>query len=82
MKKKSMRERVVGEETFSAMPDPSLAGQVNMNELRQLFELAPFSIGMFDRPFRYLSIHQTLADLNGLSREGYYSKYMREIVPT
>ena len=34
----------MGEETFNAMPDPPLAGQLNMNELQQLFELAPFGI--------------------------------------
>ena len=58
----------MGEETFNAMPDPPLAGQLNMNELQQLFELAPFGIGVFDRHFRCRSVNQTLADLNGLPR--------------
>ncbi|MCP3292174.1 PAS domain-containing protein, partial [Aeromonas hydrophila] len=72
----------MGEETFNAMPDPPLAGQLNMNELQQLFELAPFGIGVFDRHFRCRSVNQTLADLNGLSREEHYGRYLREIVPT
>lgn len=49
----------MGEETFNAMPDPPLAGQLNMNELQQLFELAPFGIGVFDRHFRCRSVNQT-----------------------
>ncbi|MGY3892482.1 sensor domain-containing protein [Aeromonas enterica] len=72
----------MGEETFNAMPDPPIAGQLNVNELQQLFELAPFGIGVFDRHFRCRGINQTLADLNGLSREDHYGKYLREIVPT
>ncbi len=64
----------MGEETFNAMPDPPLAGQLNMNELQQLFELAPFGIGVFDRHFRCRSVNQTLADLNGLSREEHYGR--------
>lgn len=72
----------MGEDTFNAMPDPPLAGQLNMNELQQLFELAPFGIGVFDRHFRCRSVNQTLADLNGLSREEHYGRYLREIVPT
>ena len=70
------------EETSESMPDPPTQGQLNPNELQQLFELAPFGIGVFDRYFRCRSVNQTLADINGLSREDHYGKYLRDIVPT
>lgn len=70
------------EETSESMPDPPTPGQLNPNELQQLFELAPFGIGVFDRYFRCRSVNQTLADINGLSREDHYGKYLRDIVPT
>lgn len=71
----------MGKELFDAMPDPPQAGQLSVNELQQLFELAPFGIGIFDRHFRCRSVNQTLADLNGLSREEHYGHTLREIVP-
>ncbi|VFB08320.1 GGDEF/EAL domain-containing protein [Aeromonas salmonicida] len=70
------------EETSESMPDPPTPGQLNPNELQQLFELAPFGIGVFDRYFRCRSVNQMLADINGLSREDHYGKYLRDIVPT
>lgn len=70
------------EETSEFMPASPKTGHMNPNELQQLFELAPFGIGVFDRHFRCRSVNQTLADINGFSREDHYGKYLREIVPT
>ncbi|MGY3941749.1 sensor domain-containing protein [Aeromonas tecta] len=60
---------------------PLLSGQLSSNALQQLFELAPFGIGVFDSEFRCRGVNATFAELNGLPQADLLGKSLLEINP-
>lgn len=60
---------------------PLLSGQLSSHALQQLFELAPFGIGVFDSEFRCRGVNATFAELNGLSQAELLGKRLLEINP-
>lgn len=60
---------------------PLPASQLSPYELQQIFDLAPFGIGVFDREFRCRGVNPTLAEFNGLPQMEHVGKCLREIVP-
>ena len=45
-----------------------LSGPLSLHEWQQLFELAPFGIGVFDRDFRCRCVNGIFTELSGLAQ--------------
>ncbi|MBV7415697.1 bifunctional diguanylate cyclase/phosphodiesterase [Aeromonas sp. sif2433] len=63
-----------------SVQDPCLP-QLSLHELQQLFDLAPFGIGVFDRELRCRSVNGTFAEIHGLPLAELLGKSLLEINP-
>ena len=58
-----------------------LSGPLSLHEWQQLFELAPFGIGVFDREFRCRGVNGIFTELSGLAQEDHLGKTLFDITP-
>ena len=59
-----------------------LSGPLSLHEWQQLFELAPFGIGVFDRDFRCRGVNGIFTELSGLVQGDHLGKTLFDITPT
>ena len=58
-----------------------LSGPLSLHEWQQLFELAPFGIGVFDREFRCRGVNGIFTELSGLAQGDHLGKTLYDITP-
>jgi PAS domain-containing protein len=58
-----------------------LSGPLSLHEWQQLFELAPFGIGVFDRDFRCRGVNGIFTELSGLAQGDHLGKTLFDITP-
>lgn len=58
-----------------------LSGPLSLHEWQQLFELAPFGIGVFDRDFRCRGVNGIFTELSGLTQGDHLGKTLFDITP-
>ena len=73
-----IHEQRIAEESLSAAEAESSRQK---RELELIYDTAPVGMGLVDREYRYLRINDTLARINGISREAHLGRVCFELVP-
>jgi PAS domain S-box-containing protein len=53
----------------------------NLAELQAIYRSVPVGLGLTDRDLRFLSVNETLAEINGISVSDHIGRTLREVVP-
>lgn len=67
--------------TEAALRNSEETARNHLAELQAIYRSAPVGLGLTDCNFRFLSVNETLAEIDGISASDHIGRTLREIVP-